>query len=68
MSSALQASEHTSDLIDSYDKALNMVPVLSEKLELMQEYTTEKSIHLQNKMKQLLEGYEHIENVSSVVR
>jgi hypothetical protein len=68
MSSALQVSEHTSDLIDSYDKALNMVPVLSEKLDLMQAYTTEKSIHLQNKMKQLLEGYEHIENVSSVVR
>ena len=68
MSSALAMAEGTQDLVSAYDRTLSMVPELAQKLEDMQQHTVEKAAALQDKMKRLIEGYEHVENVSSTVR
>lgn len=68
MSSALEVAECTHDLVSAYDRTLSMVPMLAQKLEDMEQHTAEKAAALQDKMKQLIEGYEHVENVSSTVR
>ena len=66
--SALKVAENTHDLVDAYDRTLSMVPALVQKLEDMQQRTADKAAALQDKMKRLIEGYEHVENVSSTVR
>ena len=66
--SALEVAENTHDLVDAYDRTLSMVPALAQKLEDMQQRTADKAAALQDKMKRLIEGYEHVENVSSTVR
>lgn len=67
LAAEVRASEATTDLIASYERALDCVPLLSEKLEFMQTETAIKAEALQQKMRALVEGYEHMDSVSGAV-
>lgn len=64
---AVRSGEATMDLVNSYERALDYIPALSEKLEMMQEQTVIKAEVLEERMRALLQGYEHLDNVSSKV-
>jgi hypothetical protein len=67
MSAELRAGEATKDLISTYQVALDCVPILSEKLEFMQTETAIKAEALKEQMKSLIDGFEHLDLVSSSV-
>ena len=55
------------DLFNSYEKNIEYIPIMSSKLEGMQTQAIEKAEVLQGRMKELITGYEKLDEVSSAV-
>lgn len=55
------------DLVDGYDKLINTLPKVKERVAQMHNGTEDMAIQLEQRIRHLIDGYEHLEKISTQI-